>query len=402
MRQQAGTVATQSSRSAPSSRPGPTVAAPVRLAVLGTGWVSRTVWLPLLVAHPSLAVTAVADLDERSARTAAAWIRTATASTDVRVLADVGEVDAGVADLAILALPNHLHVPVATSLLGRGLSVFVEKPVCRTIAEAEALAAACRSAEVGGARLLSWSAARHRADIAQLRAVLPTLGRLRRAELAWVRAAGVPQRTGWFTERSLAGGGALLDLGWHLLDAGLDLLGWPTVVAGVGTTSADWMGRADAVADWADRQPANGSSNGSVEDTAEGYLVTDDGIGIRVGARWASHAARDSTVLTVEGTEGVATLRGTFGFSPHRDGESSLTVTRRGRQRALPLAAEPIGAEYGRQVDALAAALLAGTATLGSTELAPGGSIAEVVRIVTAIELLYRSAPQAATERMTK
>ena len=46
----------------------------------------------------------------------------------------------------------------------------------------------------------------------------PSLGRIRNVDLSWIRARGVPQARGWFTNRSQAGGGVLFDLGWHLLD----------------------------------------------------------------------------------------------------------------------------------------------------------------------------------------
>ncbi|WP_309500763.1 Gfo/Idh/MocA family protein, partial [Streptomyces shenzhenensis] len=214
-------MATERSRSRAADAPR------LRTAVLGAGWVSRTVWVPLLEAHPAFEVTALVDADPAAARALVPPGRDVVVGTGPDDLLGLP------LDLAVVALPNHLHVPVARTLLGRGVPVFVEKPVCRTAAEARSLAEAAR----GGAGVYAGSAARHRADVQALAALLPSLGDLRALGLDWTRASGIPQRDGWFTDRRLAGGGALLDLGWHLLDVGLDLLGRPGVTAALGAVS---------------------------------------------------------------------------------------------------------------------------------------------------------------------
>ncbi|WP_380284975.1 Gfo/Idh/MocA family protein [Kitasatospora purpeofusca] len=372
---------------APRSRP----PAPLRTAVLGAGWVAREVWAPLLAEHPDFELAAVVDADPAAARALAppgGAVRVAARAED---LADVP------LDAAVVALPNHLHVPAAGALLRRGVPVFVEKPVCRTGAEARELGTAAAL----GAGVHAWSAARHRADVRALAALLPELGELRALGLNWTRAAGIPQRDGWFTDRRLAGGGALLDLGWHLLDVGLDLLGWPAVTRVLGTLSGDWLGRAEGAADWSARAAgpagdASGPPAERVEDTARGLLLTATGVAVSLESRWASHQPLDSTVITVEGTEGVAVLRGTFGFSPHRLARSSLTVLRRGREEDVPLPEEPVGAEYRRQVDELAR-------RLGRARGGPGGaagagdSLAEITVLASCVDLFYAAADRPAT-----
>ncbi|MER7487006.1 Gfo/Idh/MocA family oxidoreductase [Streptomyces sp. NPDC126497] len=370
-------MATERSRSRAADAPR------LRTAVLGAGWVSRTVWVPLLEAHPAFEVTALVDADPAAARALVPPGRDVVVGTGPDDLLGLP------LDLAVVALPNHLHVPVARTLLGRGVPVFVEKPVCRTAAEARSLAEAARS----GAGVYAGSAARHRADVQALAALLPSLGDLRALGLDWTRASGIPQRDGWFTDRRLAGGGALLDLGWHLLDVGLDLLGRPGVTAALGAVSGDWLGDTDATADWSprgrDRDTPARTAGDPVEDTARGFLLTDTGVAVSVLARWASHQAVDSTTLSVEGTKGVAVLRGTFGFSPHRVPRSSLTVLRRGERTEVPLPEEPVGIEYERLVDDLARRL---TDPARSTTGADGGSLAEIGVLAHCVDRLYAAA----------
>jgi len=58
------------------------------------------------------------------------------------------------------------------------------------------------------------------------------LGTIYFAEATWVRSRGIPSGIGgWFTEKKRSGGGALIDIGIHALDAGWYLMGTPRPVS---------------------------------------------------------------------------------------------------------------------------------------------------------------------------
>ena len=59
-------------------------------------------------------------------------------------------------------------------------------------------------------------------------------GEVYHARAAWMRTRGIPIGTGWFIERSKAGGGALIDIGVHMLDLAWYLLGQPKPVSAYG------------------------------------------------------------------------------------------------------------------------------------------------------------------------
>jgi oxidoreductase len=350
----------------------------LRVAVVGLGWAARTIWLPLLRDHPAFEVAAVADPDPAA--------RGEAAVDGARSLADTRQLSAADSDLAVLAVPNHLHATIGCALLDRGISVFVEKPVCLSAAEALRLAAAERR---GQAVLLAGSAARYRSDITALATVTRSLEPVRHLELSWIRAHGIPAGAGWFTHRRLAGGGAFIDLGWHLLDIGLLLLGAAGVADVAGTWSADFLPAGTSGAAWrGDRPGGPGHPDGDVEDTAHALLVTDDGVSIGLTVSWASHFARDVTQIVVEGRAGVARLDCTFGYSPNRVPDPALTVFRAGREYRTPLSEDPVGIEYRRQVDALPS-LLAEPASRGR-------AIAEAARTAVLVERFYRLARRAA------
>ncbi|MFC4565581.1 Gfo/Idh/MocA family protein [Nocardiopsis mangrovi] len=349
-------------------------AAPIRVALVGLGWAATSIWLPRLRRHPGFAVTAAVDPDPE-ARTA---FERAAAGTPL--FPDTDDLPPRAADLAVVAVPNHAHCAVAVRLLGRGVPVFLEKPVCLDSAEADRLEEAERAS---GAALLAGSAARLRGDIRVLHDTLPSLGRIRHVELAWVRARGVPDAGGWFTHRRLAGGGALLDLGWHLLDTALSLVGPVEFDGIVGATSADFVNAHSRRAAWRGGATA-APPDGDVEDTARGFLTTRQGVSIALRASWASHQPRDTTTVTVDGSDGSATLGCTFGFSPNRPDHSSLTLVRDGHTIDVALPDEPVGTEYDRQIDLLPDLL--------ADPGAPGRAVRDARRIIAGIEGLYVSA----------
>ncbi|WP_234359185.1 Gfo/Idh/MocA family protein [Plantactinospora sp. BC1] len=354
--------------------------APVRLALIGLGWAVHELWAPLLGGHPGFTVVAVHDPDPVAVRWAGGRFPAA------RLLNEPGDLRPDEVDLAVVVTPNHLHAPIAISLLERGISTFVEKPVCVSSDEAAALAEAER---VGGARLLAGSAAWHRADVTALRTLLPRLGPLRAVELSWIRARGIPAPGGWFTDRRRAGGGALIDLGWHLITIGMRMLSWPRVTQVTCAVSGDFLARAGTEATWRGTGPAAhaapyAGAPKDVEDTARGVLEIEGGPLVTVCAAWASHSERDVTRVVLDGATGRAELTCTFGLSPNGVGGSTLLLHRDGRAESVDVPQQDRGAEYRRQLD-LVPALLADPGR-------PGSAIAEVTRTIDIIERLYQSA----------
>ncbi|HEX8146452.1 MAG TPA: Gfo/Idh/MocA family oxidoreductase [Pyrinomonadaceae bacterium] len=117
----------------------------LRTAVIGTGSLGRQHARvhAALDAEGRARLVGVCDADERAAR-AVAEERATEWTLDWRTLAD--RVDA-----VSLAVPTESHAEIAVPLLERGVSVLVEKPISRTLAEAdEMIAAAAR----GGATLM--------------------------------------------------------------------------------------------------------------------------------------------------------------------------------------------------------------------------------------------------------
>ncbi|MBH0781007.1 Gfo/Idh/MocA family protein [Nocardia bovistercoris] len=356
----------------------------IRTALIGFGWSSQHIWLPRLQAAADYEV--VAAVDPHPGRRSRF-----TATTGRPAIPSLEEFDPDRVDFAIVALPNYLHARVGCGLLERGVATFIEKPVCLSTTEADFLAAA---ENCGGVSLLAGSAARHRADIAEFRALLPQLGELRTVDLSWLRASGVPGGGGWFTNRGLAGGGVLIDLGWHLLDVFEDIAGPATFRQVTAMTSHDHVNTPSKGTTWRGGQESLGAvAVADVEDTVRAFMVTDSGVGVGLVASWASAAVtHDSTSIRVTGSAGTATLRCTFGFSPNRERRPGITVVSDRRIQEIVVPTEPPGTEYDRLLDEIRDRL--------ADPRARGTAIRGARRIIDTIEAIYAAAgePTALTE----
>jgi predicted dehydrogenase len=109
----------------------------LRAAVVGVGHLGRH-HARILSSIEGATLAAVADVNESRAREIAAGVG-AEAFTDARDLA-------GRVDLVSIATPTETHAEIASYFLGQGIPVLVEKPLARTVGEADAIiAAASRS-----------------------------------------------------------------------------------------------------------------------------------------------------------------------------------------------------------------------------------------------------------------
>jgi predicted dehydrogenase len=211
-------------------------------------------------------------------------------------------------DAVSVAVPTFLHAPIAIAALERGLHVLSEKPIALNGDEAGAMVDAARAAE----RVLDVAFNhRRRGDVQRLKEVIDEgrLGQPYYAKAWWLRRTGIPTLGSWFTQSELAGGGPLVDIGVHVLDYALFLLGNPAVTS-VSASTYDLLGRAgfgsSPSAD-SGKSGGNGDATFDVEDLASVFMRLEGGGTLLVEASWAAHRADgDQFGATLYGTEGGA------------------------------------------------------------------------------------------------
>jgi predicted dehydrogenase len=175
------------------------VASDLRVAVVGVGHLGKHHARILSALDGAALVSVVDKIPERAAEVAAA--SATKALTESREL--VGRVDA-----VTIAVPTELHRDIAMPFLEAGIAVLVEKPMARSLAEADEMIAA---AHASGATLAVGHTERYNPAVA---AVLPLVTSPRFIEV---------HRLGVFPERSLDID-VVFDLMIHDLDVILSLV----------------------------------------------------------------------------------------------------------------------------------------------------------------------------------
>lgn len=189
---------------------------PLRVAILGNGYATRTFHAPLVECTAGLSLAAISTSDP--AKLAAERPTVRAASSAEAIFADPQ------IDLVIVPTPNDTHFPLARAALQAGKHVVVDKPFTLTVFEAEILAELATSQS----KLLSvFHNRRWDSDFLALRAVLDTgtLGRITHFESHFDRYR--PDVRGRWREGPGPGSGLWYDLGPHLLDQALVLFGEP-------------------------------------------------------------------------------------------------------------------------------------------------------------------------------
>jgi predicted dehydrogenase len=126
-------------------------------------------------------------------------------------------------DLIDICTPGHAHAEIAIAALQAGKHVLCEKPLANTVAEAEAMSDAARRARDRGVfAMLGFTYRRVPAmQLARQLVLGGQIGEVRQVRAAylqdWLTDEGAPMT--WRLDKSMAGAGALGDLGSHIIDA---------------------------------------------------------------------------------------------------------------------------------------------------------------------------------------
>ena len=125
-------------------------------------------------------------------------------------------------DLVVLATPNDLHAPQALAALAAGKHVVTDKPMALNAGESQSMIAAARDS---GRLLTCFQNRRWDRDFLTIRKALAegAVGELISLETSW----NDPRKPRTWRSEAARGGGRWIDLGSHLVDQALQLVGAP-------------------------------------------------------------------------------------------------------------------------------------------------------------------------------
>ncbi len=245
---------------------------PLAVALVGAGGIA-TAYVQALQRVPGLVLAAVVDPDERA--------RAAFASS-APVYANLEQLFASKQsfDAALVLTPPVHHEALAKSLLARQLHVLCEKPLAPTIAAAERMLAAARTA---GRRLMMGSKFRYTPDVTKARVLLDAghCGDVVMYENVFCSHVDMSKR--WNADAKISGGGVLIDNGCHSVDLARYLLG------PIARVQAQFGRRAQCI---------------EVEDTARILFTSQSGALGSIDLSWSVHKETDAYVR-IHGTRGT-------------------------------------------------------------------------------------------------
>jgi predicted dehydrogenase len=273
-----------------------------RVAVIGAGSIAKYSHVPGFQRLPNCDVIAICDVNEARARQLADDTGVPQVFTDFDKLMATEK-----PDIVVVATPNVFHKPMTEAALKAGAHVLCEKPLAPTYDEAKAMF------ELAAAKGRVLSVGTHFRFTTPMQAAKAHVdggffGKIYAARTVWNRRSGIPGYGSWFTNKDLAGGGALLDIGVHTLDRALYLMGYPQPVSVSGAMFMEFGPRGRGLGGWGSDifKPTPGARY-DVDDMAVAFVRFAGGAVLQFQVAWASNYP-ETVVTELYGTEGGAQI----------------------------------------------------------------------------------------------
>lgn len=269
----------------------------LKVGIIGCGGIAQGAHMPGYKKLPNVEMVACCDIDEKKAKEAADKFGIGKVFTDYKQLLKIKEIEA-----VSVCTPNIAHKEPTLAALRAGKHVLVEKPMAMNATEASAMVAAAKK---HGRKLMVGLNNRWRADVQALKRFIDAgeMGEIYFAKAQCLRRRGIP---GWgvFTQKNKQGGGPLVDLGVHIMDAVLYLMDFPkpTAVSGAAYTKFGTReGLVGLMGQWDPKKY-------TVEDYSLGLVRFENQATMFVETSFAANIEKDIFDFTLLGTEGGCTL----------------------------------------------------------------------------------------------
>ncbi|MDP4153203.1 MAG: Gfo/Idh/MocA family oxidoreductase [Bacillota bacterium] len=281
----------------------------LRVGIIGCGGIANGKHLPAISKIKEAEMVAFCDIIVEKAEKAASeyGIENANVYTDYKEMLAKEKLD-----VVHVLTPNISHAPITIDALEAGCDVMCEKPMAKTAADARKMVEAAKRT---GKKLTIGYQNRFRADSRYLKRSCERgdLGEIYMAKAHAVRRRAVPT-WGVFLDEEAQGGGPLIDIGTHALDLTLWMMNNYKPKMVVGTVYKKLGDQTETGNAWGDWDP----EKYTVEDSAFGYVVMENGATIFLESSWALN--------TLDVMEAKTSLCGTKAGADMRDGLRINTV----------------------------------------------------------------------------
>ncbi len=274
---------------------------PIGIGLIGTGGIANAVHLPAykkLQDEGKVKIVALCDIkSDRLADAERKYGPTKTYANYEELLAnpDVDAVD--------VCTPNFMHLPPVVAALAAGKHVLCEKPIALNSIQGQQMVDAAKKS---GKKFQVGLNMRFGAGPQAIKRLADNgkFGDIYYARAQALRRRGVPM-WGVFTEKDKQGGGPLIDIGVHILDMTLWLMGHPKPVAVSGTAVTKFGHRSGHVNLFGKPWDPN---NFTVEDFAAGYVKFENGASLVLESSFVLNNDKERFETSLFGTEGGVLL----------------------------------------------------------------------------------------------
>lgn len=205
-------------------------------------------------------------------------------------------------DAVAICTPNKFHAEISIAALNAGVHVFCEKPMAMNQLECEQMIEA--STRAGKLLAIGYHYRFTDAAITAKNAIDDkVVGEALVTRVQALRRRKVP---GWgvFTNKSLQGGGSLIDYGCHLLDLSLWLLGDVEPVEVMGKTYNRLSKIPNQINDWG----AFDNELFDVDDHVTSFITFEDKSSMQFECSWSANIKEDTKQLSISGVDGGISL----------------------------------------------------------------------------------------------
>lgn len=269
----------------------------MKVAVIGSGGIAKAVHLPAFAEMENVEVVALCDIKIEKAQKLAEKYKISEVYENYQDVLAMDEIDA-----VDVCTPNYLHSIIAVDALEKGKHVFCEKPDAINVQEVERM---YEASERAGKVLMVMRNNRYWHFSKYLKRYIEDgkAGDIYAGRCGWQRRRGIPGKGGWFTTKEQSGGGPLIDLGVHMIDLAIWLMGNPKPIAVSGSTFRKFAdNEIDYSADSAFGEKVAGGIF-DVEDLAMGFIKFDNGACLQIEFSWASNVGQDNFFVELRGSK---------------------------------------------------------------------------------------------------
>ncbi len=194
----------------------------ISIIVIGLGRQNSKDYIPALQMSDKFEIAAVHDTNrEITAREAKSLEVDVVDDLDAYLTKNSDKIDA-----SLVAVPHSAYLPIIRTLARHKINIIKEKPFATSVDEAKEIV---QIVDKSGISLQLTLQRRHHPAFRNFKTLSKAIGEIRSIEGKYVM--NIPRLDeGWRASQTMAGGGALADLGYHFVDLMLWYFGMPTEV----------------------------------------------------------------------------------------------------------------------------------------------------------------------------